>query len=312
MKFSSMSILFILALILVSSVSYAGGEPYCSFSSMVTSDDYSFNVTSQPAESCEKQVLRISVLKQAMPFTQFVAPSESIVEKAWAEDLDDDGNFELLILCHNYSEPSKKTIVIYSVDGNMLKQIRLPASDKMAGYRGGDRFIMENGRIVRSYPLYLSGDSDARPTGGEKRIFYQYRNRTLLLVAGQEKIRGNAPSVKESARKKGAQLVKLKSIEVKQDYIEIKADGAIENYKTTRIADPWRLIIDIPGAGSDLQVKELIIDRQGISRVRIGVDKDRVRLVFDSAVSPLPTETITPAENALRVGFFKLLEKNKQ
>jgi hypothetical protein len=278
---------------------------------MVTSDEYSFNVTSQPAESCEKQVLRISVLKQAMPFTQFVAPSELLVEKAWAEDLDDDGNFELLILSHNYFEPSKKTLMIYSVGGNMLKQIRFPASEQITGYRGGDRFFMENGRIVRSYPIYLTGDADGKAKGGEGRILYQYRNRALFPVAGQEKARSNvSSSFTELARKRGVQPVKLKSIEVKQDYIEIKADGAIDNYKITRIDDPWRLIIDIPGAYADLPFKEVAIDKYGISRVRIGVDKDRVRLVFDSAVSPLPTETITPAENALRVGFFQAVGKN--
>lgn len=295
-----------LGLLLSGSISHATMANSCSFITMVTADEYSFDVMSLPSGSCEKQSLTISVRKQAIPFIRVAFSSESVVEKAWAEDLDDDGNFELLILSHNFYEPSKKTLEIFSVDGNSLKQIRFPASEQMTGYRGGDRFYTEKGRIVRTYPQYLPDDADGRPKGGVVKNLFQYRNRELLPVAGKEKVgSGAAPAVAGKGRLKGGQPVKLKSIEVKQDYIEIKADGAIENYKTTRVADPWRLIIDIPGAGSDLQVKDMIIDKLGISMIRIGADKDRVRLVFDSAVSPLPTETITPVENALRVGFYK-------
>lgn len=312
MRLSALSTVLIILPVLMffNSNSYAATEIDCSFRTMVTTDDYSFNVTSQPAESCENQVLRISVLKQAMPYTQFVTPVATIAEKAWAEDLDDDGNFELLVLSHKNFEPAKKVLEIFTVDGNILKQLRLPESDQTSGYRGGDRFIMENGRIVRSYPLYLSGDADGKPKGGEGTVLYQYRNRELILVAGKEKAKSVAqPAAKESIKKKGALSVKLQSIEVKPDYIEIKADGAIENFKTIRIADPWRLIIDIPGVYNNMPAKEVVIDRHGISRIRIGTHKDLIRLVFDSAVSPLPIETVTQAENAIRVGFYQTLKK---
>jgi len=302
--------IFLSVLLLINSVSNAAAETDCTFRTMVTTDDYSFNVSSQPAESCEKQIFRIFVLKQAVPFTQFTGTTEFIAEKAWSEDIDDDGNFELLVLSRKVSEPSKKNLEIFAVDGTVLKQGRLPGLDKILGYRGGDKFFMENGRIVRSYPLYLTGDADGKAKGGEGRIVYQYRNRELLLVTGKDKLKNdNLPVVKESSLKKSVQPIKLKSVEVKQDYIEIKADGPIENFKTTRIADPWRLIIDIPGAYSDLQVKEVKINGHGISTVRIGTHKDRLRLVFDSAVSPLPIETVTQAENALRVGFYQPLKK---
>ena len=299
-----------LALLLSGSLSHAATGDSCSFMTMVTADEYSYNVTSQPSGSCEKQTLTVSVLKQTLPFTRFASFSDSVVEKAWAEDLDADGSYELLILSHNFHEPAKKSLEIFAVEGGSLKQIRLPASGPAQGYRGGDRFFTESGRLVRAYPRYLPGDTDGKPSGGLVRTLFQYRNRELLTVGGKENIRNDAaPSVIARGKLKGEQPVRLKSIQVKQDFVEIKADGTIENYKTTRIADPWRLVIDIPGAASDLQVKEVVIDSFGISRVRIGADKDRVRLVFDSAVSPLPTETITQAENALRVGFYKPRKK---
>lgn len=311
MKLSSSSTIFIimLSLLLLNSASFAGVEPYCSFRTMVTTDDYSFNVASQSAESCEKQVLSIAVLKQAMPFAQFVIPSDLLVDKAWAEDIDEDGNFELLIVSHSVLNPLKKSLEIYTVDGNSLKQVRLPQFPALEGYRGEDRFVIESGRIIRTYPVYLPDDTDSKPNGGVGRVLYQYRNREILLVPGREKETVAPVTTTKGAVKKSYQPVEIKSIEVRQDYIEIKADNNIENYKVTRIADPWRLIIDIPGALSAIKGKEVLIDKHGISKIRIGVYKDRLRLVFDSAVSPLPIETITPAENALRVGFYQSLKK---
>ncbi len=309
MRRSLLSNFLLLVLLLLNAVSYAATETNCSFRTMVTTDDYSFDVSSQPADSCEKQVLRIAVLKQAVPFTHFVNPSGALVEKAWAEDIDDDGNFELIVISFNVLEPLKKSLEIYAVDGNILKQVRLPQAIALEGYRGGDSFFIENGRIVRTYPVYLPGDAELKPGGGAGRVVYQYRNREILFVP--EKVRVTvAPVVPvKGVVKKSLQPVTIKSIELKQDYIEIKADKSIENYKISRIADPWRLIIDIPGAVSELNGKEVLIDKFGISRVRIGTQKDSVRLVFDSAVAPLPTETVTPAENALRVGFHQPRKK---
>lgn len=308
MNVSIRPLLFFCLLIQLLAISplFASSQPICSFITMVTSDEYSYEVMSQPMGSCEKQNLKISVLKQAIPFTGFSATTQDVVEKAWAEDLDDDGVYELLILSHTFTEPARKNLDIFSVEGSLLKRLSLPVADQSTGYRGGDSFSVANGKIIRFYPKYLQGDADGKPTGGQARIQFQYRNRQLFPVADRE-TKGDVAAATSmvKGKSKGVQQVKLKSIEVKQDYIEIKADGAIESYKTSRVPDPWRLVIDIAGASSDLPVKELPINSLGISMARIGADRGRVRIVFDAADSYLPTETVTQAENALRVGFYK-------
>jgi hypothetical protein len=270
---------------------------------MVTADDYSYRISSNPVDTCNKQLLSISVLKNAYPFTQFVNPADFVAENAWAEDIDDDGRFELLVISHKADAPAVKTLDIFSVDGNILKQARLPEMTDKSDYRGGDRFFREGGRFVRSYPVYLPKDADGKPSGGEKKIQYQYRNRELLLAVATPQPKVQSVTGKADALKKGEPL-KIISIQTKQDYIEIKTTASTDKYKVFRISDPWRLVVDFPGAVTDMPDKTVQIGRFGISRARIGLNKGFVRIVFDSAAATLPTETVTPAENAVRIGFY--------
>lgn len=295
--FSSMILLFSLSSQLFAS------ESSCSFNSMVTADEYSYRISSNQVDTCKKQILSISVLKNAYPFTQFVNPVDVIAENAWAEDIDDDGRFELLVVSRSVDMPDVKTLDIYSVDGNALKQVRLPELADKSDYRGRDSFFREGERIVRSYPAYLPKDADGKPSGGEKKILYQYRNRQLLLAASVSQSKPqSAPVSSDSSKRVGP--VKVLAIQAKQDYIEIKTSVSTDKYKVFRISDPWRLVMDFPGAVTDMHDKSVVIDRFGISRARVGLNKGFVRIVFDSAGPTLPTETVTPAENAVRIGFY--------
>lgn len=274
----------------------------CSFNAMVTADEFSYRIASNSVDSCNRQILSISVLKNALPFTQFVNPTDYVAETAWAEDIDDDGRFELLIVSHKTDAVDIKSLDIFSVDGNTLKQARLPELLDKSGYRGGDRFSSEGGRIVRIFPFYQPKDKDGKPSG-EKRLQYQYRNRQLLLAGATPNQKVQPAAGKAEPMKKGEQL-KIISIQTKQDYIEIKTSTSTDKYKVFRISDPWRLVIDFPGAVTDMQDKTVVIGRFGITRARVGLNKGFVRIVFDSATASLQTETVTPAENAVRIGFY--------
>jgi hypothetical protein len=281
-------------------------SPDCSYSTQVITDEYNFDVSTRPLDSCEKQAFKISVKVNANPFTQYEAEVETILERAWAEDLDDDGHYELFVVSRKASEPSRKSLEMFFLEGNTLKCAHLPEPGALSGYRGGDRFLTGGGRIIRIFPRYLETDIDGEPKGGEQQFVYQYRNHELLLAAEPELSINEQSSIKPAAKGRTNRALKVTSIEVKQDYIEIKADAAIENYKIIRISEPWRLIIDIPGAVSAIPDRMVPIDRHGVSRARIGAHKGFLRIVLDSTVSPLPTETVTQLENALRVSFFKL------
>ncbi len=295
----------VLSLSVFSGVGIAS-ELGCSFNTQVITDEFNYDISTQPIVACGKQLLKIAVKRNANPYTQFQAEVDEIVEKAWAEDLDDDGRYELLLVSRKHSDPARRSFQIFYVEGNTLKHLTLPEPGSMSGYRGGDRFVTGGGRVIRSYPRYFSKDIDGEPKGGEQKVVYQFRNKELLLATEPEPLVKMESSVKPAAKSRSSRAVKIQLIEVKQDYIEIKADAAIDNYKIVRISDPWRLIIDIPGAVSEIPEKSVRIDSHGVSKARIGVHKGFLRIVLDSTVSPLPTETVTQIENSLRVSFYKL------
>jgi hypothetical protein len=284
-------------------------SPDCSYSTQVITDEYNFDISTKPLDSCERQSFSIVAKINANPFTMFEAETDTILERAWAEDLDDDGHYELFVVSRKADEPSRKSLEMFYLDGNSLKRLRLPESGTLSGYRGGDRFVAGGGRIIRTFPRYQEKDQDGAPTGGEQRLVYQFRNHELLLASEPELSINEHCELKPVVKSKDSCTVRVQSIEVKPEYIEIKADAPIDNYKIIRISEPWRLIIDIPGAVSMIPQKSVKIGNHNVSKARIGVHKGFLRIVLDSTVSPLPTETITQLGNSLRVSFFKLQRK---
>lgn len=300
-------ILYAVAILTVPAMAQA--ELNCTFNSQLDAAGFSYNVAATSDDSCKSQLLRISVHKEGHPFTQLITPFTRLVEKAWIVDLDDDNRYELIIISHDATDDSKKSMDLYALDGGALKQVMFPDPRDMSGYRGGDSFQWDGVRLNRVFPVYLPQDVTGTPTGGERRIVYQYRNRELLLSSVSEAAKPVA-SVKKDAKRtvvapdKKRAVVKLTGIKSKTDYIEIQANGPIENYKVIRIDEPWRLIVDISGVVPGFESKTVAINSHGISTARIGAHKGYTRIVFDATVSPLPTETVTPAENALRIGFY--------
>lgn len=307
-KLSVIATFVMCAVVFLAVPAVAQSESNCSFNSQLDAAGFSYSITASSEDACKSQVLRISVHKDGSPFAQLITPSPLIVEKAWIVDLDDDRKDELIIISHHPADESKKSMGLYVLDGGALKQLRFPEPPDMTGYRGGDSFQRDGVRLIRQFPVYLPQDVNGTPTGGERRIVYQYRNRELLLGSASDAavpvVVAKKIAKRVVSKDKKRAVVKLTGIKPKADYIEIQANGPIETYKVVRIDDPWRLIVDIAGAIPGFQDKVVTINSHGVSTARIGEHKGFTRIVFDTTIIPMPTETVTPAENALRIGFY--------
>lgn len=292
--------IFLLAI----SISADAAETPCTFTAQEHVEEYSFTVDSKPDGECSKQLFSLALQHNARLVAQLEKRTDKLAETVWASDLDDDSKPELVVVSRIPANPAVATLDVYILDGGTFRQISMPAAPDPAGiYRGGDTFKRDAGKIVRSYPLYKTGDLDGTPTGGKRVLTYLFRDRQLLPVISVPKGAAGGKPVK-AGKKKPLQPVSITGIEVKQDYIEIKADGPIENYKVTRISEPWRLIIDIPKARTGIASGTVAINKHGVSTARIGINKGVLRIVFDSNMSPMPLETVTPEENGIRVGFY--------
>jgi len=110
------------------------------------------------------------------------------------------------------------------------------------------------------------------------------------------------PVVPESVTQALPSVTIVKGIIVGASYIDIQLNGSAGKFKTHRLAQPERLLIEIPGT-SVIGIKNVQVNRFGVSKVRIGTAPGTVRIVLDAARSPFPRYEIIPVTNGLRVNF---------
>ena len=111
-------------------------------------------------------------------------------------DLDGNGTPEIYVFVQSAGSGSYGTVVGHAVNrGSSITPIMMPElSDDArasAGYMGRDRFSVAGDRLVRQFPLYRDGDSNAAPSGGTRQLHYRLVPReaswALQLVPGETK-----------------------------------------------------------------------------------------------------------------------------
>lgn len=101
---------------------------------------------------------------------------------AWDMDLDSDGNPELYIQSKGKGEGSYLSMYIYEYSENgSNRQIRFPelGSSLKKGYRGSDSVYVKDGKLMREFPLFSTGDSAIKPTGEIRKLEYSLRSNSL-------------------------------------------------------------------------------------------------------------------------------------
>jgi type IV pilus assembly protein PilQ len=102
----------------------------------------------------------------------------------------------------------------------------------------------------------------------------------------------------------------LTAIDVQQDGVDIMVSGAADNFKTFKMTKPDRIVVDIFGARSSIKAQSVDVNSFGVSRVRIGITPDKVRLVFDPLKDLLPEYQIAKSEKGLKVSFAASASKS--
>jgi hypothetical protein len=101
---------------------------------------------------------------------------EGTISGAWLADLRGDGKLDLIIWMTSSGSGSYGTIALYVQDNGEFLSVPLePLSAKQReGYMGHDEYGVIDGELLRTFPVYLPGDSNAMPTGGEARLEYSF------------------------------------------------------------------------------------------------------------------------------------------
>lgn len=147
------------------------------FSRVLRLQDVGFHVSSRKVDDRTQLVVIPFGLEQVNTpdTTRFYG---SVVE-AEVEDMNSDGSPELLIYAVADGSGSYGDVVAYSVNnGKSMSRVNFPPLDQeeaaySEGYMGHDEFALVERTLVRRFPIYLNGDSNANPTGGTRQLEYR-------------------------------------------------------------------------------------------------------------------------------------------
>lgn len=139
--------------------------------------------------------LRVTIPRAS--FDSGAVPRDGSLESAWADDVNGDGEVDLVLVVRGGGSGSHASIVLLESSDASFAVRALPPVASTPGYMGHDQVTVRNGRILRSFPTYLDGtdrpgtgegvdprpDTNAHPTG-----------RTMILAYDREEGRWRAPS----------------------------------------------------------------------------------------------------------------------
>ena len=134
----------------------------------------SFQVQATGAGS--QQQLTITTTGAKPPIKPIQQTVNGRVVGAKVADLNGNGTPEIYVFVQGAGSGSYGELVAYAViNSSDLSPIYLQelTGPNAQGYRGHDQFEVVEGCLVRRFPIYKPGDTNAKATGGERQICYK-------------------------------------------------------------------------------------------------------------------------------------------
>lgn len=105
-------------------------------------------------------------------------PAEGTVTEASVGDLNRDGYPEVYVFITSAGSGSYGSVIAYASNRNQsMTPITMRGLPKdataLAGYLGHDRYELRDDVLLRSFPVYLPGNSNADPQGGRQTLRYR-------------------------------------------------------------------------------------------------------------------------------------------
>jgi len=133
-----------------------------------------FQVKATGEGSLQQLVVKASENGKPLPVVK--TETDGRVTGMEVEDLNSDGKPELLVYATSAGSGSYCSVKAWTVSkGHTLLPINMPElTGKWAkGYMGHDSFAVVETSLMRKFPIYRPGDSNAKPTGGIRTITYK-------------------------------------------------------------------------------------------------------------------------------------------
>ena len=155
-------------------LSLASAVQAAAFQQSASLQGVTFQVKATGEGSLQQLVVKASENGKSLPVVK--AKTDGRVTGMEVEDLNSDGKPELLVYATSAGSGSYGSVKAWTVSkGHTLLPINMPElTGKWAkGYMGHDSFAVVETSLMRKFPIYRPGDSNAKPTGGIRTITYK-------------------------------------------------------------------------------------------------------------------------------------------
>ncbi len=107
---------------------------------------------------------------------------EGTVTGLWADDVTGDQAVDVIVAMSSAGSGSYGVCHVYASSGPGFERIELaPLSEgQRDGFMGHDSFEVVDGALFRTFPVYASGDPNARPSGGVLGYRYDFETSTWV------------------------------------------------------------------------------------------------------------------------------------
>lgn len=313
-RVKTISAAFFLLMVMSQPAAAAGSK--CTYSKSVQQGGETFDIISRPANGCDVQIVTVTARRGGKMIARMKADVDYLTHSVKAVDLTGDGTPELAVISRAAGDRSTDMLDVYLLGGTSFRRLMAPKLDDITGYKGGDRFQFKDGKIVRSFPVYRDGDPAGKPTGGNVTLKYELKGGSFSLSEQGEK-NEDQPAVQSAPEPAKEVPVETKpeipavaalaitEIRAVESGIEIKANGALEKYKTILLDKPERIAVDIPGAESSLKGKKIVINRFGIAVARVERRRGFLRVVMDTTDRTFDSYKVKASGNSLFITFIQ-------
>ena len=102
---------------------------------------------------------------------------------AYNSDMDLDGNPEILIEAKTKDTVNFVNIYAFEFSGGKAQKIDFPklTRSQRAGYRGSDNFYVQEGKLIREFPIYVGAGQSAKPMADKRKFEYGLRNNNFTI-----------------------------------------------------------------------------------------------------------------------------------
>ncbi|MEZ4904320.1 MAG: hypothetical protein R2822_22510 [Spirosomataceae bacterium] len=144
-----------------------------SFKKILVYKNHQFEISTNASGAVRELVVRVSRNNQFLITIR--QKTDGWVVNAETADLDQNDAPEIYIYACSYGSGSFGKVYGYQFFPNSFDAIHLqPLNTALAdGYMGHDLFKIEKAHLIRQFPIYRPGDTNAKATGGVRLIKYR-------------------------------------------------------------------------------------------------------------------------------------------